>query len=176
MSKVNIWLPIFVGDFTVETQGLTHEELGIYMRLLLQLWAQDGSLRNDDSYLARLLGISVKKWLGFKKNIIRLFNASESGMLSIDWVTRELVKAKKNREQKRLAANKRWGNKKSESMHVHCSSNTNALHGEMHVQCPSPSPLPGTVSCLNTGDQTEQKNQKNVQKVDSLKRFVEELS
>lgn len=49
-----------------DTANLTLEEQGAYRLLMDNMWIKGGSIRNDDKEIARMLRISVKRWLKIK--------------------------------------------------------------------------------------------------------------
>ena len=57
--KVDMWIPIYVGDYLSDTMDLTTEEHGIYFLLLLQYWKK-GILTSDISKLQIITKTSQK--------------------------------------------------------------------------------------------------------------------
>jgi uncharacterized protein YdaU (DUF1376 family) len=105
--------------------------------ILNALWRESGTIPNEPKRLARICGISTKKWLSCRESIGVLLSDSD-GKLYSEYLLAELEKAKKNSEKKRENANKRW-NTASQNQ---CKSNANASDESMQMQCPSPSPSP----------------------------------
>ena len=108
MSRVNIWYPVYPADFAIDTMHLTPEQVGAYVRILNMMWRQSGQLKNDDNYLAKVVGVSLQKWRRIKVVIEPLFNTTDATCWSCDWLSTELEKAKGNSEAKRKNAQKRW--------------------------------------------------------------------
>ena len=42
MKKVDIWMPIYLGDYIKDTRHLSLEEHGAYFLILSELWVKDG--------------------------------------------------------------------------------------------------------------------------------------
>lgn len=148
MSRVNVWYPIFPADFTIDTAHLTPEQVGAYVRILNQAWRQSGRIKNDDRYLARIVGVSLQKWRRIKVEIESLFNTSDPASWCSDWQMAELDKAISNRKAKSKNALKRWHPDTHKGMQMHNGSNANASGEPMQVQCPSPSPSPSPSTCI----------------------------
>jgi uncharacterized protein YdaU (DUF1376 family) len=142
MRRVNIWYPIYAADFAIDTAHLTPEQVGAYVRILNTMWRQSGQLKNDDNYLAKVVGVSLKKWLKIKVVIEPLFNTTDATCWSCDWLFAELEKAISNSEAKSKNAQKRWQKSNQKTMQVHSGCNANASDESMQMQCPSPSPSP----------------------------------
>lgn len=77
-------IPLFADAYLADTMHLTTEEHGAYLLLLMAAWrAEDCSLPNDDRKLARITGLSPRKWKTIKPTLIefwptegeRIFNA-----------------------------------------------------------------------------------------------------
>lgn len=64
-------MPLFTDALLGDTQHLSLEEFGAYVKLLIIDWRQKpANLSNDDSRLARMLGISVRRWKSMKSTIV----------------------------------------------------------------------------------------------------------
>jgi uncharacterized protein YdaU (DUF1376 family) len=55
-------MPLWVKDLLVDTENLSAEEFGAYMRLLCHMWIRDGSVPNDDRSLWRACGVDSRRW------------------------------------------------------------------------------------------------------------------
>ena len=51
---VNIWMPLYIGDFLRDTTGLDAEMIGEYLLLYIAIWSKAGPLPNDNQKLARI--------------------------------------------------------------------------------------------------------------------------
>lgn len=54
MSKVDIWMPIYIGDYLSDTTELTSAEHGAYLLLLMHYWSKKGEIGSDIDRLARV--------------------------------------------------------------------------------------------------------------------------
>ena len=77
MTRLNIWFPFYIGDYRAETQGLTHEERGIFIDLLCAYCHRQQPLPDDDEQLARLTGLSLRRWKKARKAIEPIFTLNE---------------------------------------------------------------------------------------------------
>lgn len=64
MAKVDIWMPVYIGDYLSDTMDLTTEEHGCYLLLLMHYWKK-GQLTDDIGKLLKITGLSTEK-----KNIL----------------------------------------------------------------------------------------------------------
>lgn len=62
MSARRPFMPLFIADYRMDTLDFSTEMHGAYFLLLMECWNKDGRLPQDDDALARICGLSVKKW------------------------------------------------------------------------------------------------------------------
>jgi uncharacterized protein YdaU (DUF1376 family) len=55
-------LPLFVDAYLADTTHLSTEEHGAYLLLLMAMWRRGGSVPDDDTDNARMVGLPVRKW------------------------------------------------------------------------------------------------------------------
>lgn len=112
------YMPLFVGDYLRDTRGLTTEEHGAYLLLLMELWSHDGSLPMDHDYLARVVGVTRRRWEGkiwpviclyFEVKRDRLGTTVEHRRLSTELEKTRENFARRSNAGKRGAA-KKWNN------------------------------------------------------------------
>jgi uncharacterized protein YdaU (DUF1376 family) len=53
MAKVDIWMPIYIGDYLRDTVALTDAEHGAYLLLLMHYWLKNGEIGSDIEWLAK---------------------------------------------------------------------------------------------------------------------------
>lgn len=94
----------------LETAGLSPEELGVYMRLVLSLHARGGVLPHEPARLARIAGVNEKAWAGLWMAIGHLFVASATEIAHAA-TTRALAKQKQARARASAMAAARWAKK-----------------------------------------------------------------
>lgn len=139
-SKVDIWMPLYIADYLADTSRLTTEQHGAYLLLLIDYW-RNGSLPDDDAVLAQITRLSPDAWSN-ARSTLQAFFKHEGGRWVHGRVEAELLKAKQSREIAKTraitAAKARWGTPSNATSNA--SSITQAMPGDMLVQCPSPSP------------------------------------
>ena len=60
MSKVDIWMPIFIGDYLRDTAELSDAEHGAYLLLLMHYWQKNGEMGSDVERLARVARTQIE--------------------------------------------------------------------------------------------------------------------
>ncbi len=88
------WMPLYVKDLLCDTDDLSPEEFGLYVRLLLQMWIRGGCLPSDPERLARLARVDRalldRLWVA----VGRFFSPMPGGALSQKRLALELEKAR----------------------------------------------------------------------------------
>ena len=140
-SKVDLWMPIYIGDYLSATSRLSTEQHGAYLLLIMDYW-KNGALPNDDQVLAQITRMTPTAW-GNARSILQAFFIIENNLWIHARVEKEILKAKENREKTSARASKaataRWANKDA-------TSNATSITQAMPKQCPSPSPSPSSLS------------------------------
>lgn len=135
-EKVDVWMPLYIGDYLSSTSRLTTEQHGGYLLLIMDYW-KNGPLPDDDAVLAQICRMSSDAWSN-ARSTLRAFFEQESGMLIHRRVDAELADAKEGKAKRKTkavaAAAKRWG----KDAPSNAPSNNQALLDD----CPSPSPSP----------------------------------
>lgn len=106
------WMPFYIGDYRRDTAHLTTEEHGAYFLLIIHYW-ETGPLVADDRQLARIAGLSLKRWMAVRATLKSFFlnpatqNLSQH-LLDGRWhhkrIDEELAKAENISTKRRLAA------------------------------------------------------------------------
>jgi uncharacterized protein YdaU (DUF1376 family) len=133
------FLPIATDAILADTTHMSAEEFGAYCRLLFVMWRHGGQLRDDDTELANVVGLPVKRWAAIKERVTRPMKIADGQLtqkrLTETWERVQVVKVKKT-----MAANKRWKSKWSApAMHMHSTSNANHNHNQ-DITTSSPEP------------------------------------
>jgi len=93
-------LPIWTDAYIADTQHLTNEEHGVYLRLLMFAWRTvECALPDDDRRLALMVGVTAKKWAALKPVVMKFWMLSE-GAWTQKKLTAEREKVERTREQK----------------------------------------------------------------------------
>lgn len=96
-------LPLYTDAYIGDTQHLTNEEHGVYLRLLMFAWrTADCSLPDDDKRLALMVGVTAKKWASLKP-VVMSFWALVEGRWKQKRLTAQREFVERSREQKRAA-------------------------------------------------------------------------
>ncbi|HEY4202615.1 MAG TPA: DUF1376 domain-containing protein [Devosiaceae bacterium] len=123
------YLPFYVGDYLRDTGFLTLEQHGAYLMLLMRLWAAGGSLPGDEDKLARLAGVSLRKWRPLWAELHDFFEHRD-GAITHKRISAELVKAGQLRA-KRAAAGARGAAANILKNHASPPANAEALPGQI---------------------------------------------
>lgn len=101
-ASVTLWMPWFIKEHRANASTLTHTEHSALCYLVMLLWERDGTLPNDDKFLARHLRLTGKQWRDMRDTI--LHDCTIVGnTISHPKLIAEIAKAKLNVEQKRKA-------------------------------------------------------------------------
>ena len=96
MSKADIWMPLYIGDYLADTMRLTTEQHGAYLLLLMEYW-RCGSLPDDDDELASISKLTLDSWLRQRDKLARFFTI-ECGFWFQKRVEKERAAEKKRRQ------------------------------------------------------------------------------
>lgn len=141
MSKTDIWMPIYIGDYLSATSRLTTEQHGAYMLLLLDYW-KNGAPPDNDQVLSQITRMPLDAWRNARSILEAYFQVS-NGHWHHSRVERELEASKSRKDvatQRAFKASQaRWANKDASSIQQ-------ALHEDMLEHTSSPSPSPSSLS------------------------------
>ena len=114
MSK-RPWYKRYGGDFIVGTMRLTLEERGAYSICLDLIYDRGGPIPDDDKWLAKVCGVSVRKWRTLRARLIEADKIQAiDGTLNNKRATRELgATADDSAEQAEIGA--KGGRKRAEN-------------------------------------------------------------
>lgn len=97
MSDPCIWFPFYIGDYRRDTSRLSTLEHGAYMLLLMDYYATQTPLPDDDEVLARIALVSPSDWQAIRLKIARLFQI-EDGEWRHKRIDAELLRMRKRRK------------------------------------------------------------------------------
>lgn len=81
MSKAQS-MPLYCDAYLADTMGLTLEEHGAYLKILMVTWRNNGKpLADDDKRLARMLGVTVARWKEKLRPVVAQFFDLSEGTL-----------------------------------------------------------------------------------------------
>lgn len=103
MSARDAWMPLYVGDYLADTMGMTVEQHGAYLLLLMRYW-RSGPLPSEERELARSACCTLYRW---RKRVWpalqRFFRTGEDGCWHQKRADAEVARADEALEQKRAA-------------------------------------------------------------------------
>ncbi|MGF6253804.1 YdaU family protein [Ensifer sp. LBL] len=105
------FMQLYVSDFIGDTLHLSTEQIGAYMLLLMAMWNAGGKLPNDHAKLARVVRMSVKKWLAIKDDLLGFFDVG-AAEVTHNRLTKELQKSER-KSQSRADAGAKGGSAKA---------------------------------------------------------------
>jgi uncharacterized protein YdaU (DUF1376 family) len=100
-------MPLKTDALLADTMHMTAEEFGVYCRLLFVMWRHGGKLRDDDSEMASIGGVSVKRWYIIKEKVMRPMTVI-GGLVSQKRLTDTWLNVQELRRKRAYAANARW--------------------------------------------------------------------
>ncbi|HUX78233.1 MAG TPA: DUF1376 domain-containing protein [Alphaproteobacteria bacterium] len=135
MSKTDIWMPVFIGDFLKDTAFLSFSEKGEYLMILMHLWNLGGYATLEE--IRGLTGFTKRKFDTKWKKFERFFAENSSGFYQ-KRLLNELNKSKQIREKRTESANMRWNANANGYANGDANGNANA----MQTACPSHTHIP----------------------------------
>ena len=128
------YLPLYVGDYMRDTRGLTAEQHGAYLLLLMCMWSSGGSLPADDKKLARFASCTPSRWSKIKADILAYFEVGEE-TITHRRLTAELEKAQE-KSIKRSVSGTKGGHAKA------LKDKAASLANDTYLPCHSSEPEP----------------------------------
>jgi len=108
MSKSDVWMPLYIGDYLADTMRLTTLEHGAYMLLLMEYW-RSGPLPDDDRALATIARVERKVWDREIGPALRRFFTKDGDVLRQKRMDTEREKMQRISNKRKAAAGERWG-------------------------------------------------------------------
>jgi uncharacterized protein YdaU (DUF1376 family) len=87
------WMPFYPGAYLRQTGRLTAAQHGAYVLLLLEAWAHDGLIPDDDEELAQITRMSPREWRSNKAKVLRFWVPVDGGYRQ-ERLDQELARAK----------------------------------------------------------------------------------
>ncbi len=137
---LSLWTDAYIAD----TQHLTNEEHGVYLRLLMFAWrSKECGLPNDDRRLALMVGVGAKKWAALK-SVVMSFWTLKDGLWTQKRLTAERNFVERRCEQKRAAGFASSKAKALKRNNVASTAVAEPLVTEVPTdrQQPTPTPIP----------------------------------
>lgn len=126
MSKIPMQ-PWYPDAHIAETSNLTLEEQGAYRLLMDHMWRNHAYIRDNDKDIARMLRVSVKRWVKIKKRL-ESFLMFDSGRITQKRLLKDYLEACE--KSKRNAENGKIGGQKTAEKHKSAQTNALASNGD----------------------------------------------
>ena len=122
------YIPMWIGDYMADTRHLTTLEHGAYHLLIYAYWGNEGPLPDDDTRLARIVGLSPREWAKARKTISEFFKIG-GGQWRHNRIERELAKIRGRSQSNSEAAKARWAKneRNASAMQTHSERNADAM-------------------------------------------------
>lgn len=152
-ERVDIWMPLYVGDFAIDTAGLSAAEVGAYISLVVSYW-RGGGLPNDETVLMRMARLNKRQFKAIWPRLSPQFFVVEEDRIVNQKLDRELAVSLRKKltysERGTKGATERWKQNK----------NASSIAQALLKPCPSPSPspLPLTRVFLSNGGEPQHHN------------------
>jgi uncharacterized protein YdaU (DUF1376 family) len=150
MSRIDTWMPLYIGDYLADTRRLTTTEHGAYLLLLMEQWRR-GWLPDDDVQLARITGLRIEQWRRCAGTLRCFFDAGDlPGTIRQKRLHAEREKAIALSAKRAEVAGSRWSNSgarggtgsEPKPLKTKEASDANAEQKEPFCITQSQSPLP----------------------------------
>lgn len=130
-----------MADYLADTQHLTTEQHGAYLLLIFAYWRRQQPLPDDDAYLARIAGISRRRWPAFRAALLEMFSVT-GGKWIHKRVDDELAHARDTRIARQNAGKSGGRPKQTVSTENQTVSAEKANGKQNESPSPSPSQVP----------------------------------
>jgi uncharacterized protein YdaU (DUF1376 family) len=135
-NKTDIYCRFYFGDYLKDTMGLTTQEHGAYLLLLLAYYSQQKPLPADDSTLASITRSSAHQWAKLRPRMAQFFSIN-----SETWCHKrcelEMAIASGDKSRRVLGANLTNAQKARKSKPQAGSFTDAERHAERHAQRPA---------------------------------------
>lgn len=140
------YIPLFGSDYLADTSHLSTEEHGAYLLLMIAAWRQhDCGLPLDDKKLARIVGMSPRKWALIRETILDFWQV-DGGRIYQPRLLKEWHYACKKSESNRKSAEARWNKQVVEN------NDTTPCDRISERNAPQPQPQPIPYGIDSTAD------------------------
>lgn len=113
-AKVDIWMPLSIGDYLADTSHLNTTQHGAYLLMLMHYWRK-GPLPNDPAMLANIAKLSADDWKISAGVLIGFFTLADDGLLHQNRSDIERAKAMGQKRRGKAGAAAKWGISDSQS-------------------------------------------------------------
>lgn len=134
-------LPLWTDALAADTDHLTHEEYGLYQRMLNVAWRSPGcDLPNDPTWIRRRFRLSEEDFSRIGQPIIDEFwHVTKRGRLEQKRLTKERAYVSEKSAKQRTKAVTRWNKTKTDD--AVAMPRTGTRHGSGNAPTPTPTPI-----------------------------------
>jgi uncharacterized protein YdaU (DUF1376 family) len=144
MSKVNMYMPFWVGDYLADTMHLSTVQHGAYVLLILAYWRNGKALPNDEKFLRTVTKLSAHQWEKNKHDILSFFEVQED-FIYHGRIEKELKISHEKRGKAKKSAGIRWNgkpngiamNNKTSDANAYANASPEHMRTHMRTQCSS---------------------------------------
>ena len=148
-TKVDIFIPLYIGDYLKDTTFLTTEQHGAYLLMLFACWAH-GAIPNSEKVICRTTGLSPESWQESKDVLLAYFKIKD-GKIHHSRIDKELELAKA-RKDRFNALSKAGVEARKQNNTVNRTVYSKVHRGGNLVYNPSPSPSSSSLSPESTSE------------------------
>lgn len=138
-SKLDAWMPLYVGDWDGDTAHLDCEQDGAYGRLVRHYW-RNGPLPDDDAQLARVVRMNLPRWKKIR-GVIQAFFIIVNGRWTHKRVDAELIKWAEKRRRFLERASAGGKAKAASTKKMSAKSSATSTPQAVLNECTSPSSI-----------------------------------
>jgi uncharacterized protein YdaU (DUF1376 family) len=113
----------YAADVIADSASMTNEQFGMYWRLALQSWREEGI--PDDGEIAQRVGLSKKAFQKVSAAVLRPFTKSDARW-TLSWQESQRSQMVVKRVKARDSANTRWERERAKAMRPDSDGNANA--------------------------------------------------
>lgn len=149
-TKVDAYMPLWIGDYLADTMGFKALQHGAYLLLLMAYWRQRAPLVDDDDELAGIARCTAAEWKVMRPKLARKFQvgdglwrhgrADEELTTALERKENAIKKASAGGKAKQAKALKQAEQGASSTASGSASSTASSTVGAVLDECPSTSP------------------------------------
>jgi uncharacterized protein YdaU (DUF1376 family) len=111
-------LPVITAALIADTVHMSAEQFGAYVRILMAMWGNGAELRDNNTELARIAGVSLSRWKTIREVVLGPVTSIDGKLfqkrLSETWDEVQRLRVKRT-----AASNERWHRERLRNAHAH---------------------------------------------------------
>lgn len=129
-------MQLYVADYLGDTRHLTTEQHGAYLLLLMTMWRSGGVVANDETKIARIVGLSVVRWRKIAPDVLEFFTEVDGGLTQARLAAELAISEEKS--EKRSQSGKAGA--RAKALKNNKAATANASRSLKHSPEPEPEP------------------------------------